>query len=180
MVVELYIARLPVGTDFDQVIKLVKGFGECLQITIATGPTYSIAKVAMVEVGAAAKAAEALNGSDVDGSTIEVRVQPLSEPLHETVPARWGLAVGQLHVTNLPPSATKRRIKALFADFPVGTITINKSKQEAFVQIASDLRGLQAAVGAVNGKELDRQTISVAIVPDSLDALWHEPKRKPR
>ncbi|CAL5070851.1 unnamed protein product [Urochloa decumbens] len=164
----LFVGRVPLAVTCDQLVQLFCPYGEIVQAKKFDAPGYGMIRYA--NALSAAAAIKHLDGYQIGGSTLAVRVAGLpAESDAATTNAHKQVDMANLHVRHLPPSVTTEKLIELF--LPCGQITQAKvvvdkftgvSKGFGFVKFA-DAYSAAVAITHMNGYPLEGHVLSVRI-----------------
>ncbi|CAN6269802.1 unnamed protein product [Urochloa humidicola] len=164
----LFVGRVPLAVTCDQLVQLFCQYGEIVQAKKFDASGYGMIRYA--DASSAAAAIKHLDGYQIGGSTLAVRVVGL--PAESDAPptnAHKQVDMANLYVCHLPPSVTTEKLIELF--LPCGQITQAKvvvdkftgvSKGFGFVKFA-DAYSAAVAITHMNGYPLEGHVLSVRI-----------------
>ncbi|PUZ49566.1 hypothetical protein GQ55_7G335700 [Panicum hallii var. hallii] len=163
----LYVGRVPSAVACDQLVQLFCPYGEIVQAKKFDIPGYGMIRYA--DASAAAAAIQHLDGYQIGGSTLAVRVAGLPAESDAATNAHKEIDMTNLYVCHLPPYVTTEKLIELF--LPCGQITRAKvvvdkftgvSKGFGFVKFA-DAYSAAVAITHMNGYPLEGHVLSVRI-----------------
>ncbi|CAL5024645.1 unnamed protein product [Urochloa decumbens] len=164
----LFVGRVPLAVTCDQLVQLFCPYGEIVQAKKFDAPGYGMIRYA--NALSAAAAIKHLDGYQIGGSTLAVRVAGLpAESDAAPTNAHKQVDMANLYVCHLPPSVTTEKLIELF--LPCGQITQAKvvvdkftgvSKGFGFVKFA-DAYSAAVAITHMNGYPLEGHVLSVRI-----------------
>ncbi|CAN6230083.1 unnamed protein product [Urochloa humidicola] len=164
----LFVGRVPLAVTCDQLVQLFCQYGEIVQAKKFDASGYGMIRYA--DASSAAAAIKHLDGYQIGGSTLAVRVVGLpAESDAAPTNAHKQVDMANLYVCHLPPSVTTEKLNELF--LPCGQITRAKvvvdrftgvSKGFGFVKFA-DAYSAAVAITHMNGYPLEGHVLSVRI-----------------
>jgi len=163
----LYVGRVPSAVTCDQLVQLFCPYGEIVQAKKFDEPGYGMIRYA--NASSAAAALQHLDGYQIGGSTLSVRVAGLPAESDAATNVHKQIDMTNLYVCHLPPYVTTEKLIELF--LPCGQITQAKvvadkftgvSKGFGFVKFA-DAYSAAVAITHMNGYPLEGHVLSVRI-----------------
>uniref|UniRef100_A0ACD5WKU2 Uncharacterized protein n=1 Tax=Avena sativa TaxID=4498 RepID=A0ACD5WKU2_AVESA len=179
----LFVGRIPPTVTADQVVELFRPFGQVVQARLFQHRGYAM--VRYDNSLSAAAAIEHMDGYQIGGSTLVVRVAGLPNPGDAgaatdalTLQTRGQIDMTNLYVCHLPPYVTSEKLMEIF--LPCGQVTQSKvcidrytgvSKGFGFVRFA-DTYGAAVALTHMNGYPLEGHILEVRIAGVHPSAMY--------
>jgi polyadenylate-binding protein len=163
----LYVGRVPSAVTYDQLVQLFCPYGEIVQAKKYDATGYGMIRYA--NASSAAAAIEHLDGYQIGGNSLIVRVAGLPAESDVTTNAHKQIDMTNLYVCHLPPYVTTEKLIELFmscGQITQAKVVVDKftgvSKGFGFVKFA-DAYSAAVAITHMNGYPLDGHVLSVRI-----------------